>query len=95
MSNKLNLDSFSSNSIIEIAGVEYKIPPISYKLAMKFGKIKENDIEKIIEVITEYLNTNKNEIIFKSEELEELLSMKQITELMKFIVGEIANIEKN
>lgn len=95
MANSINLDNYCKDSIITIKGVEYNIPPISYKIAIKFGKIKENNLEQIIELIAEYLNTNRENATFTVEGLEAALSMKQITELMKFIVGEVANIEKN
>lgn len=95
MANSINLDNYCKDSIITIKGVEYNIPPISYKIAIKFGKIKENNLEQIIELIAEYLNTNRENATFTVEGLEAALSMKQITELMKFIVGEVADIEKN
>lgn len=95
MANSINLDNYCKDSIITIKGVEYNIPPISYKIAIKFGKIKENNLEQIIELIAKYLNTNRENATFTVEGLEAALSMKQITELMKFIVGEVADIEKN
>lgn len=95
MANSINLDNYCKDSIITIKGVEYNRPPISYKIAIKFGKIKENNLEQIIELIAEYLNTNRENATFTVEGLEAALSMKQITELMKFIVGEVADIEKN
>ena len=95
MSNSINLDDFCKDSIITIRNVAYNIPPISYKIAIKFGKIKENNLEEVIELITEYLNTNRENVKFTVEEIEATLSMKQIAELMKFIVNGVAEIEKN